>query len=248
MPTSGDGLDIAIISFSASYKAKVEYESSADDPYYYASEVELNPLLTHNPAGFLYISNAPQYPGGLLLNISPSTVAAGQPVLVTARAVDTLGNPVLGELVKIAYFPAGQQIELVRLFTNDGGEVYYEFTPPASGTVVASWGEISSSLPVRVVEPPELPTYLRVGVYPKVAGVGRDVAVVIHLYDYMWRPAQGMVVLRYQDDEGTDVVVDLDVYGSGTYLYRAGGVRRQVLFRVAYNDITAWDVLNQVGA
>jgi len=222
----------------------VEYEGSATDPYFLPLGLELNPIKNHNCRGFLYISNTPQYPGGLFLNVSPSTVAAGRPILVVARVTDELGNPIPQELVKVFY----QLTELASLYTNLAGEAFYEFVPEVSGTVTVSWKDKTASCPVSVIDLSGQPAYLRLDINPMAAKSDQDILLTVYLYDRLWRPASGVVVLQYVDDSDQPISVNLNVHEKAVYVYRAGSVKRSVLFKVSYGDIMTWNTLVQLGA
>ncbi|MEW6769992.1 MAG: vWA domain-containing protein [Bacillota bacterium] len=230
----------------------VDYEGSAFDPYCFADGVELNPVHNHNHTGFLYISNAPQRVLKLSVNVTPRCIRLGsqQPVAVTARLVDDLGNGVPGELIRFTYTVAVER-HFADVYTNEAGEAYCEFVPEVSGTLTARWRDETAVFEVKDFDPGFLPeAHLCVDVKPEVVSYGQEALLTVRLYDGSWLSLSGAdVTLKYTDDAGVEVrnTLTTDSSGKATYVYRGGALKRTVRFVLEYEDITAWATVLQRG-
>lgn len=223
----------------------VEYETSRADPYYGADEVELNPIFTHLPSGFLYITQSGQTPKSLLLNVSPASLPQGrrEPVLATARLLDVLDNPIPEE--DVVFSLDGVQAATVR--TDTTGEAHFSFQSPAVTTVAASalglYAEeqlerYQAALPDRY--------YLHLS---GPSAVKDSALLSVELYDARWRPVSASVRISYVNDAGVTVntSVSTDAFGRGSYVYRASGARRVVRVTASYAGSQSMIALYQEG-
>ncbi|MES9780227.1 PA14 domain-containing protein [Bacillus thuringiensis] len=115
---------------------RVIYESAKETPFYRAKEIVLNPLLTHNHTGFLYLSETGEQDAKTIqAHLSDKIISNSgkEKVLVTVSILDKYNNPCPNKIVKIYRDDKPIDAEFI---TNEAGEVYIYDTPaPPKGLI-----------------------------------------------------------------------------------------------------------------
>lgn len=111
---------------------EIIYEGTDLTPFYRASEVTLNPILTHNHSGFLRLTEkTDQKPSQLTVIASPDHAVPGDQIIITVRVEDQDGNPV--EKVGVVLRKEGADYKNGQ--TNEAGEIYFYDQIGAAQTV-----------------------------------------------------------------------------------------------------------------
>jgi|GEM_PF-6546132 len=124
---------------------EIIYEGDAYSPYYRAKEIALNPILTHNHKGFLYLTNKIlDTPKSVEISVSPKTLASDGlgKVLLTGKVLDKYNNPIQNKAVDV--YRDGNLIYSGP--TNRAGEVYVYDKPVPRADMISNYQIICEDL------------------------------------------------------------------------------------------------------
>lgn len=217
-----------------SRKVKVWYETSKDTAYYIAKEIDLNPLKNIRNAGFIYLTDKVEPAYSMELNLPTSVMyATGKDTIyITAKVLDKLGNPVVGELVE---FSAEEGSVLITQSKTDMNGMavarYIAGTLPGTISITATnrAAHLEVSKEIQVIKE-ALPARLSVEASSYSIASGENVILRAFVTGVNQESASYEEVV-FTPDSGTAKKDNTDYHGeaSVTYAFTESGVRQVVV-------------------
>jgi hypothetical protein len=136
-------------------RVQVFCETAKDSAYRLTDEIELNPLKSLITTGFLYLTDTVAPTRKLEIHLNPNTIVAnGYDLLpVYVRALDAIGNPVVGVTIKMSLTGEGS-IRLIQDQTDANGLAFGMLTAPTleqTLTVEVQTGDVHAEALVYVI-------------------------------------------------------------------------------------------------
>ncbi|GAK42073.1 hypothetical protein TCA2_4565 [Paenibacillus sp. TCA20] len=209
---------------------EIIYEGDAFSPFYRAKEIALNPLLTHNHKGFLYLTNKIlDTPKSVDINVSPKTLSSDGlgKVLVTGKVLDKYNNPIQNKNVDV--YRDGELIYSGP--TNRAGEVYVYDKPVPRAEMISVYQIICEDLNNQTLLNFYVPNmkdryFLEVKTSKAAIQAGQDdkATIYITLRNENWENVAGeriKIVCRNTKGEITTSEMTTNVYGQAEWTVSA---------------------------
>ncbi len=204
---------------------EIIYEGDRFSSFYRAEEISLNPILTHNHKGFLYLTNKENdITKGVEINVSPKTLSSDGlgKVLVTGSITDKYNNPIQNK--KVSIYRDG--ILLYEGETNRAGEVYLYDQPVATTEMISRYQITCDSLSNQALLNYFVPnlskrSYIEMKVSKPVLMAGQEDYSTIYmtLRNEKWESISSQVIIvSYTDTMGETITRRLttNIYGEAS--------------------------------